>query len=385
MKKFWLAACAAGALTAAPAQALEIRVDPAPLYVFDLAPDRGGVDLVLHNILVVNDEARTQELTGLRVDLLKEGEIVATARVGAAALLRRAQRVTTYEQAGLLRAMDFQFHLSRNLHEGEKLSSDATLEPGEVLLNTGFYISASILPDTARVVAESAGGDIGVASIPVSRYQSPNHYRAPVDGRWLVFASGDAEHHHRWVVSSEYALDLATLGPELRSHTGDGTRLAQYRTFGLPIRAAADGVVVAVRNDVIDNEGMLRRPDESYESYEERVAEGQQAILLSGSGFEAAAGNYVLIEHAGGEHSLYAHMRRGSARVRVGQRVSTGDQVGEAGSSGNSTEPHLHFQVIDGPDLNRARGLPVVFEGLRDDWIAMGGRHLRAGDVMERE
>jgi murein DD-endopeptidase MepM/ murein hydrolase activator NlpD len=170
----------------------------------------------------------------------------------------------------------------------------------------------------------------------------------------------------------------------MRSHTGNGTRLNQYRTFGLPIRAAADGVVVAMRNDIIDNEGMLRQPGESLEAFEARVAEGQQAILLA-DGFEGAAGNYVLIAHEGGEHTLYAHMRRGSVRVRVGQRVAAGAQIGEAGSSGNSTEPHLHFQVIDGPDLNSARGLPVVFEGLRDDWLAMNGRHLRAGDVLEQE
>jgi murein DD-endopeptidase MepM/ murein hydrolase activator NlpD len=384
MKKFWLAACAAGMLTAVPAHALDIRVDPAPLYVFDLAPDRGGVDLVLQNILIVNNESEARALTGLRVELLKEGEVVATSRVGAASLQRRAERIAAYEQGGVLAAMDFQFHLSRNLHAGERLSADLSLEPGEALLNAAFYIAASTMPDNARVVAESAAGDIGSVTIPVSRYQSPNHYRAPVDGRWFVFASGDAAQHHRWVVSSEYALDLAQLGPEMRSHTGNGTRLNQYRTFGLPIRAAADGVVVAMRNDIIDNEGMLRQPGESLEAFEARVAEGQQAILLA-DGFEGAAGNYVLIAHEGGEHTLYAHMRRGSVRVRVGQRVAAGAQIGEAGSSGNSTEPHLHFQVIDGPDLNSARGLPVVFEGLRDDWLAMNGRHLRAGDVLEQE
>lgn len=384
MKRLWLAACAAGMLTAAPAHALDIRVNPAPLYVYDLSPDRGMVDLVLHNILIVNDESEARELRGLRVELMAGGEIVSVARAPAAAIERRAQRMAGLNEAGVLQAMDFQFHLSRLLRAGEQLSADAQLDPGEAYLNSGLYVSAAAMPDSVRVVAEGPNGDLGSTSLPVARYQAANQYRAPVDGRWYVFASGDAAHHHRWVVSSEYAIDIAMLGPQARSHAGDGTRLRDYPAFGQPVFAAADGVVVAARGDREDNAAMLRRVGESYEAYEARVMEGQQA-LLAGDGFEGAAGNYVLIQHAGGEHTLYAHLRNDRVRVRVGQHVRAGEQIGEAGSSGNSTEPHLHFQVIDGPDLNSARGLPVIFEGLRDDWLAMGGRQLRGGDVIERQ
>lgn len=384
MKRLWLAACAAGMLTAAPAQALDIRVDPAPLYVFDTSPDRGVVDVVLHNVLVVNDERRARELIGLRVELWTGDQMVSQARVPADRISRRAERIAGLGEAGLLSMMDFQFHLSTILYEGERLSADATLEPGEAYLNTSLYVSSATMPDRARVVAEGVRGDLGHTDVPVSRYQSANQYRAPIDGRWFVFASGDAAHHHRWVVSSEYAIDIAQLGDGMRSHSGDGSRLADYPTFGQPIHAIADGVVVAARDDRIDNEGMLRQAGETFEAYMERSAEAQQAIMMA-DGFEGAAGNYVLIRHANGEHSLYAHMRQGSVRVRAGDTVSSGAVIGAVGSSGNSTEPHLHFQIIDGPDLNRARGLPFVFEGLREDWLSMQGRHLRAGDVLERE
>jgi murein DD-endopeptidase MepM/ murein hydrolase activator NlpD len=309
---------------------------------------------------------------------------VSTARAPAAAIERRAQRMAGMNDAGVLRMADFQFHLSRLLHQGETLSADARLDSGEAYLNSGFYVSAASMPDMVRVVVEGPTGDLGQTTLPVTRYQSANHYRAPVDGRWYVFASGDAAHHHRWVVSSEYAIDIATLGPAARSHTGDGTRLSDYATFGQPVFAAADGVVVAARDDRADNAAMLRQAGESYEAYEQRLMQAQQEIIAT-DGFEGAAGNYVLIAHAGGEHTLYAHLRQGSVRVRVGERVRAGARIGAAGSSGNSTEPHLHFQVIDGPDLNSARGLPVIFEGLRDDWIAIGGRQLRAGDVIERQ
>jgi len=384
MKRFWLAALAAGMLTAAPARALEIRVDPAPLYVFDQANERNVYDVVLQNILVVNNERRAREIRGLRIELRANGELISTGRTPADAISRRAERISQLSQGGVLQMMDFQFHLSRNLHPGERLSPDATLDPNEVYLNTSFYISANALPDSARVIVEGPRGDLGHVDIPVSRYTSPVTYRAPVNGRWFVFASGDASQHHRWVVSSEYALDIARMGADMRTYSGDGTHLTDYITFGQPILAVADGVVVATRNDRDNNEPMLRQPGEAFDAYMQRVVETQQAIIMQ-SGFEGAAGNYVLIRHANGEHSLYAHLKQGSVRVQAGQSVSAGAQIAEAGSSGNSTEPHLHFQLIDGPDLNSARGLPITFTGLRPEWVPVADRHLRSGDILEQE
>jgi len=384
MKTPWLAACAAGILAAAPASALEIRIDPAPVYVFDLSPDRGLYDVVLQNILVVNDESDPFEIRGLRVELRKEGQMLSAARVPAAKVAAMAGTFAGLEDAGILAMMDFQFHLSRLLGTEERLSADPVLETGEAYLNASLHLSSAGLPDTARVIVEGLDGDLGYEDVPVSRYKSEVAYRSPVEGRWYVSASGDAAHHHRWVVSSEFALDLARLGPDMRSHSGDGSQLTDYLTFGAPVLAAADGTVAEVRDGREDNAGMLRREGEPFDDYMQRVMSLQQAIIMDG-GFDAAAGNYVLIAHANGEHSLYAHLRKGSPRVKAGDTVRAGDPVGEAGSSGNSTEPHLHFQVIDGPDLNQARGLPVEFTGLRDDWFSMQHRHLRAGDVIEQE
>jgi murein DD-endopeptidase MepM/ murein hydrolase activator NlpD len=382
MKPFWLAALAAGLLTAAPAYALDIRVDPAPLYVFDQADERNVYDMVLQNILIVNDEKRDQEIRGLRIELRAKGEVISTGRAPAATIERRAERMSHLSDAGMLKMMDFQFHLSRILRAGERLSADTVLAPNEAYLNSGFYISANAIPDSARVIVEGPRGDLGHIDIPVSRYASQTTYRAPVNGRWYVNASGDASLHHRWVVSSEFAIDIIRVNADMRSFTGNGSHLTDYITYGQPILAAADGVVVATRNNRADSEAMLRQPGEAFDAYLQRVMEMQQGILMR-SGFEGAAGNYVLIRHGSGEHSLYAHLKQGSVRVAVGQSVTAGVQIAEAGSSGNSTEPHLHFQLIDGPDLNLARGLPVTFSGLRPEWAPVVGRHLRSGDILE--
>lgn len=60
-----------------------------------------------------------------------------------------------------------------------------------------------------------------------------------------------------------------------------------------------------------------------------------------GGGF----GNYVAVEHDDGKVTYYAHLRRGSVAVSEGQRVACGQRLGQVGSSGFSTGPHLHFEV----------------------------------------
>ena len=101
MKRFWLAALAAGMLTAAPAHALDIRVDPAPLYVFDQANERNTYDLVLQNILVVNNERRARDIRGLRVELRANNELISMGRAGAASIARRAERMSQLSEAEL--------------------------------------------------------------------------------------------------------------------------------------------------------------------------------------------------------------------------------------------------------------------------------------------
>ncbi|MFI5747934.1 M23 family metallopeptidase [Streptomyces sp. NPDC051644] len=65
------------------------------------------------------------------------------------------------------------------------------------------------------------------------------------------------------------------------------------------------------------------------------------------AGWGGAYGNQVVIKHADGHYSQYGHLS--SISVSAGQSVSTGQQIGLSGATGNVTGPHLHFEVRTGP------------------------------------
>lgn len=117
-------------------------------------------------------------------------------------------------------------------------------------------------------------------------------------------------------------------------YTGDGRDLTDWPGFGVPIHAVANGVVVSVVKDrpevppftTTDKNPTVRRPRDF-------------------------AGNLVVERIAPGKYAAYAHLQTGSVRVRVGQRLRTGQVIGLLGNTGNTTGPHLHFGIQDGRDV----------------------------------
>ena len=72
-------------------------------------------------------------------------------------------------------------------------------------------------------------------------------------------------------------------------------------------------------------------------------------------------GNLVTLDLGGHRYATYAHLQPGSLRVKKGDRVRRGQVLALVGNTGNSTEPHLHFQITDGPAAFDAEGLPYGF------------------------
>lgn len=72
-----------------------------------------------------------------------------------------------------------------------------------------------------------------------------------------------------------------------------------------------------------------------------------------------------MLDLGDGRFALYAHFKPGSVRVQPGQRVSRGQVLGLVGTSGNSSEPHLHFHVMDGPSPLASSGVPYLIRRFR--------------------
>lgn len=93
-------------------------------------------------------------------------------------------------------------------------------------------------------------------------------------------------------------------------------------------------------------------------------AAGSSTNCPSGSSLSSCGGgygNYVIIQHSDGNFTLYAHMYEGSITVKAGDNVEQGQVIGKMGSSGNSTGPHLHFEIREGQNTSKATTDPLNY------------------------
>ncbi|RSS79355.1 M23 family metallopeptidase [Streptomyces sp. WAC06614] len=113
-------------------------------------------------------------------------------------------------------------------------------------------------------------------------------------------------------------------GGSLWSHKHSGQDFAV--PVGTPVKAASSGVVVKAGGN--------------------------------GAGDGPAYGNAIVIKHADKTYSQYAHLSK--IQVKVGQKVTTQQQIGLSGNTGNSTGPHLHFEIRTTPNYGSAVN-PIAF------------------------
>ena len=163
----------------------------------------------------------------------------------------------------------------------------------------------------------------------------------PFRGKWFVFWGGDRLEVNQHVShrSQRRAADLLMTGDDGKTFHGDGKKNTDYLAYGQDVLAVADGTVETAIDGVPENAPGAANP-------------------------YFALGNIVIVKHGPTLYSAYAHMQPGKLRVKPGQAVKRGAVLGLCGNSGNTSEPHLHFQLQDAPLFEASFGVEAVFRGV---------------------
>lgn len=164
-----------------------------------------------------------------------------------------------------------------------------------------------------------------------------NKYIMPIKEEWFVFWGGTNEflNYHYIYESQRYAYDLVRM-KDGRTYQDNILLNESYYAFDKEVVAPTDGKIVKVMNIITDN-----IPGEMNE--------------------KEPAGNYVILEHENREYSLLAHFKQHSIVVKEGEAVKQGQTIGFCGNSGNSSEPHIHFQVMDSSDYMNCQSIRISF------------------------
>lgn len=172
-------------------------------------------------------------------------------------------------------------------------------------------------------------------------------------GRWVA-VGGPMGPHRRALqavnghlrLGQRFAVDFAALlDDQGRTHVGDPDANASYFNYGQPVLAVGAGTVV-----------------EAVDGLSDQIPNQNAPVPLADAG-----GNEVILKLDTGIFVGYGHLKPGSVRVEVGDKVGSGDVLGELGNSGNSTGPHLHLQLMTDPSFLDADGLPFVTSAFRLD------------------
>ncbi len=239
--------------------------------------------------------------------------------------------------------------------------NDPALKPGE----TGvFFIFVDWLPgqddpdtfDTAITIEQhgerSGSGTIHTAALEVNQ-DDPIVIHSPLLGKNWLAANGpsNTSAHRRAMlpingqphIGQRYAIDWIQLGDDGQAFTGDEHDNKSYHAWDQEIHAVADGKIVEVKDGIPENV-----PNS-----------GKLAVQITN---DTLPGNRIIQQLSEDHYAAYAHLRPGTIKVKVGDTVHAGDVIAHLGNTGNSSEPHLHFQVCDAPSFPASEGLPFAID-----------------------
>lgn len=217
-------------------------------------------------------------------------------------------------------------------------------------------------------------------------YIAKNVYYLPLKGKMIVWDGHDFYSRNRRSTGDEtdkmlrnnfsnesrYAYDLMSVDVNGEVYSGTPFKKQNWFVYGKPVVAPADGKVIAVRNDVPDNE------------YKGKTIEQPK---LPGNTDPLGKGNYIVIQHGNGERSEFLNLGQGSVKVRPGDEVKAGQEMANVGFSGNARYPHLHYAVTKATKEQAPEGLPNYFNSYKlyrgESIVRIGRSRIDSGDIVE--
>ncbi|MFV0524933.1 MAG: M23 family metallopeptidase [Acidimicrobiales bacterium] len=238
------------------------------------------------------------------------------------------------------------------------------------LIGNAFLVDLSSTEGTpeVRLVAVLAALNVAVICVALTflapRFLAEQPVRvctSPVRGRWVGANSpiSKVPSHGVRAYGQAYAIDVVADPVDApRPEFGGGMMrdVSDYPAFGMSVFAMLDGEVVRASGWRRDHRARSNVWGILYMMLEGMIRE------FGGPGF--VVGNHVTIRSDDGVYATVAHLRRGSLAVKVGDRVTAGSIIGECGNSGNTSEPHVHAQLMDRVSFWTAQGLPMSFAGI---------------------
>jgi hypothetical protein len=225
-----------------------------------------------------------------------------------------------------------------------------------VFMSVSFPTGTAV-PDRLRHKVTAGEATVEGAEIG-TRHTELRVFGPPLTGPGWVARSGPSNdsYHRRGIIvidgqatiDRRYAIDWVQV-KDGATFSGDALESRSYYAHGEDILAVADGRIVSVKDGIPEN--VPRR-------------EGfKPAVPIS---LDTLAGNTITLDVGGGQFAYYLHMQAGSLRVKAGDRVRRGQVIGRVGNSGDSREPHLHFELTNSPRFIVGEGLPYLIDRYRE-------------------
>jgi len=198
----------------------------------------------------------------------------------------------------------------------------------------------------------------------------PISVRFPLSGQWCAVNTPGEKipSHGTHLLGQTYAYDFLqidwnkegyrfTSRPRFQSILF-GVKLQDTFCWSQPIFSPFDGEVVEVSDGLKE-----RNPVHIVRDLFAVIKNGIFLKAKENEEFKLVLGNYIILK-SNEAYALIAHARCHSILVSVGAKIKEGQHLADVGHSGNSSTPHLHFQLMDSPALIEAKGLPCCFKKL---------------------